>query len=191
MVDSAYAQIGKSLKLPTHAYMGLSDSKCLDSQSGLETAFGTVIAALSGINVVSGGGMMDLENCISLEKLVIDNEICGMAYRILDGISKREKSAAAELFADIDESSDFLAHPHTLEWFRTDHYLPDLIDRTNYEEWRRGGRKMLTDKASECLHNLLKEESTSVQTEEIDRLLNEIMNSSAKKSGIGKLPTIY
>ncbi|MQY57683.1 hypothetical protein GH140_05770, partial [bacterium] len=44
MIDSAYTQIGKFFNLPTHAYMGLSDSKINDSQAGFETGIGAVLA---------------------------------------------------------------------------------------------------------------------------------------------------
>jgi trimethylamine--corrinoid protein Co-methyltransferase len=47
MIDLAYAQIGKFLKLPTHAYMGLSDAKVNDAQAGFETAWGRCPGATS------------------------------------------------------------------------------------------------------------------------------------------------
>ena len=78
MVECAYNEIGKYLGLPTQAYIGLSDSKLLDAQAGLESSMGANLAALAGINNVSGPGMLDFENCFSLEKLVVDNEIYGM-----------------------------------------------------------------------------------------------------------------
>ncbi|MBI4705803.1 MAG: trimethylamine methyltransferase family protein [Deltaproteobacteria bacterium] len=56
MIDAAYAQVGKFLGLPTHAYLGLSDAKSPDYQAGLESGLGAAIAALAGINVVSGAG---------------------------------------------------------------------------------------------------------------------------------------
>lgn len=37
MISCAYAQVGKFLGLPTHTYLGLSDSKTVDSQSGFES----------------------------------------------------------------------------------------------------------------------------------------------------------
>src|SRR3990172_8706238 len=61
MIDCAYAEIGKSLGLPTHAYLGMSDAKIVDAQAGLESAGGTILAALAGGNMVSGAGMMDFE----------------------------------------------------------------------------------------------------------------------------------
>jgi trimethylamine--corrinoid protein Co-methyltransferase len=80
MMDCAYNEIGKHLGLPTQAYIGLSDAKLLDAQAGLETSMGATLAALAGINNVSGPGMLDFESCFSLEKLVLDNEICGMVF---------------------------------------------------------------------------------------------------------------
>ncbi|MCK4371773.1 MAG: trimethylamine methyltransferase family protein, partial [candidate division Zixibacteria bacterium] len=69
MIDCAYSEIGKHLGLPTQAYIGLSDAKLLDAQAGFETSMGATLAALSGINNISGPGMLDFESCFSLEKL--------------------------------------------------------------------------------------------------------------------------
>ena len=56
LIDAAYIQVGKTLHLPTHTYMGSSDAKLIDAQSGLELAGGTLLAALTGANMISGGG---------------------------------------------------------------------------------------------------------------------------------------
>ncbi|UCC99481.1 MAG: trimethylamine methyltransferase family protein, partial [Phycisphaerales bacterium] len=66
MIDCAYNEIGKHLHLPTQAYISLSDAKLLDAQAGVESGIGAVLAVLSGINNVSGPGMLDFESCLSL-----------------------------------------------------------------------------------------------------------------------------
>jgi trimethylamine--corrinoid protein Co-methyltransferase len=40
MIDCAYAEVGKTLGLPTHTYLGMSDSKVVDTQSGFESGTG-------------------------------------------------------------------------------------------------------------------------------------------------------
>jgi trimethylamine---corrinoid protein Co-methyltransferase len=147
MLDMSAAQIGKSLGLPTHAYIGLSDAKCVDAQAGLETGMGVVLAALAGINVVSGGGMMDYENCISLEKLIIDHEIVRMAYRLIEGITPRDEPMSRELFADILNGEEFMSHPHTVQWLRAEHWYPRIIDRGGADEWIEAGKPSLADRA--------------------------------------------
>lgn len=139
MIDSAYAQIGKYLNLPTHAYMALSDSKTIDAQAGLETGMGAIIAALSGINVISGPGMLDFESCQSLEKLIIDNEICRMAQRLVKGIAQRDEPLALHLFEELTPHSQFLTMEHTRRWYRQEHIFPRILDRTTYGEWIRSG----------------------------------------------------
>jgi trimethylamine:corrinoid methyltransferase-like protein len=50
MITAGYAQIGKHLGLPTHAYLGASDAKIVDAQAGLESGVSAVLGALAGIH---------------------------------------------------------------------------------------------------------------------------------------------
>lgn len=190
MIDSAYAQIGKYLHLPTHAYMGLSDSKINDSQAGLESGIGAILAALSGINVISGPGMMNFESCLSLEKLVIDNEICGMAYRLIQGISQREECLAVHLFEKSAKDIHFLSMPHTRKWYREEHLFPRIIDRDTYDQWVSLGKKSIADRASEEIKKILRGEAPKILNKDICRELQKIMLKEARKCGLSSLPQI-
>ncbi len=148
MIDTAYTAIGKRLGMPTHSYLGMSDSKTADYQSGLESAIGAVMAGLAGVNIVSGLGMLNFENCQSFEKLVIDNEIAGMVNRLLEGIVLREEPIAAEL-EDCHAGVNFLSSDHTSRWFRKEHFFPGpVIDRGSTEEWEGSGKKTAEERAS-------------------------------------------
>jgi len=188
MIDSAYCQIGKYFGLPTHAYMGLSDSKVLDSQAGLESCAGALLAALSGINVISGPGMLNFESTHSLEKLVIDNEICGMALRMIEGIAQREETVAEELFGDIYKGDHFLSSESTIKWHRKEYFSPsNVIDRDVYLEWERAGRKSAGDRAHETVQNMLKEKPETVPEPAQKKELFTIMENAAKNYG-AKIP---
>jgi len=190
IIDSAYTQIGKHLNLPTHAYMGLSDSKIIDSQAGFESGIGAVLAALSGVNVVSGPGMMNFESCQSLEKLVVDNEICGMAYRLIEGISQRDEPIAKNLFEGFAAASQFLSMPHTKKWYRIEHTFPRIIDRDTYDSWVSLGKKSVVDRASEEVERLLKENPPLFLDKDILNELRKIMISHARNYNINSLPEI-
>ena len=190
MIDSAYAQIAKHFHLPTHAYMGLSDAKINDSQAGLETGLGAILGALSGINVISGAGMMDFESSQSLEKLVIDNEICGMAYRLIAGISQRDDPIATNLFEGFTPQTQFLSLPHTRKWYRQEHTFPVIIDRDTYDYWVSLGRKTMAERASEEVERLLQVNPPSLVGEDVLNELKKIMLSDARNNGVSKLPDI-
>ncbi len=191
MIDSAYAQIGKHLGLPTHSYMGLSDSKTLDSQSGLESGVGTILAALSGVNLISGAGMMGLENCQSLEKLVIDNEICGMALRLVEGVTQREGSRAEEVIKECIEKGELLSHPHTLKWFREELLFPgSVVDRKEIPAWEKEGGKNSDERARSEVEKILSSHSPRPLGEDVQKELRGIMEGEARTRGMDKLPAL-
>lgn len=191
MIDAAYAQVGKRLGLPTHAYMALSDAKAVDYQCGLETGTGAVLAALAGINVVSGPGMLDFESCISLEKLVLDNEACGMALRLTRGIGHGSAGEAAELIRQVVELGSFLAHPHTRKHFREELLIPGkAIDRGTYGDWEKAGCKDAAERAAEEVDKILARGNPAPPTPDLARELKGIMNAEAGRLGVdaSKLP---
>lgn len=184
MIDAAYAQIGKHLRLPTHAYMGLSDAKVNDPQAGFETALGAALAALAGINVVSGPGMLDFESTQSLEKLVIDDGICAMAYRLLEGIVQRDDPVALGTFEGFKPGMSFLTHPQTRRWYRTEHLPAGLADRDPYEAWVTAGRTSIVDKAHADVARRLKLYAGPPLAAGARRDLDRIMADYARSCGV-------
>ncbi len=190
MIDGGYAQIAKHMGLPTHAYMGLSDSKLNDSQAGLETGIGAVLAVLAGVNVISGPGMLDFESCQSLEKLVIDNEICGMALRLVQGIEQRDEELALPLFEEFSSGTQFLTMPHTRRWYREEHIFPDIIDRDTYEAWVSAGEKDSGERAGDRVEELLQQSIPNLVDPELQDRLRALMQADASNNGIAALPPL-
>jgi trimethylamine--corrinoid protein Co-methyltransferase len=191
LIDSAYVQVGKSLGLPTHTYMGSSDSKTLDAQSGIESAGGVFMAALSGVNMVSGAGMIDFLRCQSFEKLVLDAEIIGMARRLLAGVQARDEPLALELVRRSGHRADYLSRPHTLKWFQQEFYIPsEVIDRGPVDAWERAGARSSADRAADRVEKLLVTYQPSPLLAELKMELKEITISAARRAGMDHLPPL-
>jgi trimethylamine--corrinoid protein Co-methyltransferase len=189
LIDLACARVGKRLGLPTHAYMGLSDAKLLDAQAGLESALGTVLAGLGGINMVSGAGMLNFESTQSLEKLVIDNEICGMTYKMLEGLKVRDTPLAGDLLTDLEAEGHLLTHPHTLRWMREEHYAPGVvIDRDNQQEWAAAGSLSAGERAKRRVEELIARHPGITLAAEQAAALEELMAAEGRRHGLEALP---
>ena len=134
--------------------------------------------------------MTDYENCQSLEKLVIDNEICGMAYRLIRGIAQRDEHMALDLFMELGEETDFLTHPHTLEWFREEQFLPTIINRENYQQWVAASKPTLADRASEEVKRILSTQPAPTLNEEVAKELEEILLAHGRPFGLVELPSL-
>jgi trimethylamine--corrinoid protein Co-methyltransferase len=191
LIDCAYIQVGKSLGLPTHTYMGSSDSKLLDMQSGLESAGGSLLAALAGANMVSGGGMIDFLRCQSFEKLVLDAEIIGMAKRFITGIEVRDEPIALDFMRRSAHKANFLSQPHTHKWFKKELYIPSaVIDRGSLDAWQKKGSKSSEMRAAEQVEHLLKNYQPNPLSLEVHRELRQIAQRAASKYGMQELPPL-
>jgi trimethylamine--corrinoid protein Co-methyltransferase len=189
MIAASYVQIGKHLGLPTHAYMGLSDAKVVDGQAGLETGMGALMAALAGANVISGPGMLNFESCQSLEKLVLDDEICGMALRLVRGIEARGDRLGGDLYGDIYASTHFLASKETLRWFREEmHLAGSVIDRDTYDAWTSHGKKSAWDRACEEVERIMSSYKAEPLPDDSLKALMRIMKDDARRMGIDLPP---
>ncbi len=189
MIDCAYNEIGKYLGLPTQAYISLSDSKRLDAQAGLESAMGATLAGLAGINNISGPGMLDFESCFSLEKLVVDNEICGMTLRMIRGIEPKEDLPCGPLFEELLREKHLLIADHTRKYLRQEDYFPGpVINRTNRSRWEEEGSSTLEERAGREVDKLVHSSKPSRLPREARRELTRLMQQEAKKYGMDALP---
>lgn len=156
LLNSSVAQIGRHLGLPTHAYMGLSDSKVPDYQAGLESGNGALLAALAGHDVIAGPGMLDFVGCQSLEKLVLDHEAVRMAQRVVRGLERRDETLGLEVIRKGVAEGQFLKLDHTRRWFRKELDFPGpTIDRQGGQSWLDAGGTSAAERAHEQVQRLL------------------------------------
>jgi trimethylamine--corrinoid protein Co-methyltransferase len=189
MLDCANAEVGRRLGLPTQGYIALSDAKALDAQAGLETGMGAVLAALSGINSVSGPGMLDFESCQSLEKLVVDDAICGMAARLRRGIEPREDFPSRPLFEELLREGHLLIAAHTRRHFKEQVVLPGpVIERAPLGRWREEGARTLGQRAADEVEKLVAAWTPSRLPDDAKRALRERMTAAAAAAGLESLP---
>ncbi len=149
-LDASYVAVAKSLGLPTQSYMALSDGPILDAQAGAETFGSALIAALAGVNSVSGPGMLDFLLVFSLPKLVFDDEMCGQALRFVREVKPVDDLPVGVLIDQLMADQHLIMAPHTMAHWPDELYLPSsIIDRDNREAWDRMGSKDTYQRASE------------------------------------------
>ena len=117
-LDMAYAAVGKHLGLPTQTYLGMSENRAVDAQAGAESFGGALLAALAGINSVSGPGMLDYTIAFSLPKLVLDDELCGQALHFVREVALVDDLPITELVQEQLAKSNLLTAKHTLAHWR-------------------------------------------------------------------------
>lgn len=191
MIDAAYAQVGKSLGLPTHGYMGASDAKTVDAQAGLESGMTAQVGALAGINMISGAGMIDFLLCQSAEKLVLDADAIGMAQRLVRGIGTPTETLATGSFAAAGPEGRFLELDETRKLFRGEQFLPSkVIDRASRRAWLDAGGLDAFDRARVRVTELVAGYRLPTMAPEVTAALIALVRREGEAVGLIGLPGV-
>lgn len=190
MLNACNAQIAKSFDLPTHGYLGASDAKIIDAQSGFESGMTFLVGALAGIDMISGAGMLDFLACQSPEKLVIDAETIGMVQRLLAGVQSRTKPLAIDMMAAMGFEAGYLKDRHTRQLFTIEQHLPsDVVDRMPLISWQSQGKTDTFERAKKRVKSLEEAHREPELAEELIEALHRMMTDIARGVGLDKLPT--
>ncbi|GAH28474.1 unnamed protein product, partial [marine sediment metagenome] len=138
----AGAQLARFYHIPSHTIGPDSDSHCLDEQNAWEKFLTLHSAFTSGVNLVVNAGMFATGLTVSFEQLVLDNEMAGIVYRLVEGIEISPQTIALGVIKRVGPKGNFLEEPHTLKYLRSsEHWEPKLSSRCVYEKWIEDGGK--------------------------------------------------
>jgi trimethylamine--corrinoid protein Co-methyltransferase len=148
MMNAASAQIARYYNLPIYNTAGPSESKIPDSQSAFEPAINILLSAMAGANYIhDAAGLLESGLAISLQSYVIDNDIIGMAKRVLRGIDIDPDRLALECIERVGPAGNFLGDEHTIAYMRDEFYYPVLADRKTHLTWESDGEISAEERA--------------------------------------------
>ena len=151
-------QLAKYYNIPCRISGALSDSKCVDAQAGYESMLTLLMAQMAGGNfILHAAGIIETYNCISFEKLMIDDEIIGMVKRINKGVPVKDDTLALDAIRDVGPQGSFVSHEHTFENCRDAFYMPVISDRDNYVTWGNNGGLTAEQRANRRWKKMLSE----------------------------------
>ena len=179
----AMTQLGKYYGLPVYINVGLTDSKVVDAQAGLEAGVTLVCGALSGADIFGHLGICGVDQGASLVTLVMQHELVGYVERIMGGIDVSDEKLGLGVIRDVGHDGTFLAEDHTARHFRRELWFPQLLDRNYWSNWVEQGASTMLERCVEVKDRLLKEHFPEPLEGEIVEELDRILASSRKSLG--------
>lgn len=181
LMSAACVQMARHIKVPVDFQCLSTESKIPDAQTTLEKAMLTTIAIMSKPDSLIGVGQLESAKTSSLIQMVIDNEICGLAKRIAEGIEVNEKTIALDLIKEVGPGGQFLGKKHTIEYFSKEHFLPILLDRNARSIWKSAGAKDLTSRAKDYLKKKLQDYEPRKLEKDVQKELRKVMEEAKEK----------
>jgi trimethylamine--corrinoid protein Co-methyltransferase len=173
---AARGEMARFYGLPNEQAGCLTDAKEHGPQAIMEKMLTTLPLVMSGADLVQGPGALETSNLMTLEQIVVDDEIACFCKRIRDGI---DMSAAKNYFDDIKDvkpGGHFLNQVNTIKACRSEEFFaPSLCDRSTYENWDELGRPDMYDKAKERVEEILASPHKNPLPDDVLGKLEDIM----------------
>jgi len=165
------AQMARYYNIPSGGFVGLTNAKTNDAQSGFETGMSTVAALLAGIDLLRIGGLLDALMVFDFAKAVIDNEIALMLKQTARGLQFSEENLALDAIAGTSPGGMFMDKAHTIERMRTTALLPEVADRLPRGQWEAKGAPDSQAQAMQRVHEILTLDNPAIFSPDVNALI--------------------
>jgi trimethylamine--corrinoid protein Co-methyltransferase len=176
IASAAAAQMINFYGLPSSVGAGMTDAKLPDCQAGYEKALAVGLAAHAGSNNVSeSAGMLGSLMALSLEAMVIDNDMLGAVLRTVRGIEVNDETLSLDVIEQVVHGEGhYLRAGQTLGLMRTEFEYPRLADRRSPGEWEAAGSPDIRQRAGERVREILSTHYPEYIDPAIDRRIREV-----------------
>ena len=168
MLHMAFAQMARFYNVPCGGYVGLTNSKLNDAQSGYESGMSGVAGLLAGMDMFNIGGLIDALKTFDFAKAVIDDEMGLMLKRMKCGISFSDEDLAAKLIQEIGPGGSYITAKHTIKRMKTEAVLTKIADRDARTIWEKKGATDTQTRAMKRVKEILGSNTAPLISPELD-----------------------
>jgi trimethylamine--corrinoid protein Co-methyltransferase len=172
----ARSEMAKFYNLPDNQAGCLTDAKDHGPQAIMEKLVTTLPLVMMGVDLVQGPGALETSNVMTLEQIVVDDEIACMCKRLKDGVDMSEAKNYFDDIREVKPGGHFLTRPNTVKACRSsEFFMPQLADRNTFDQWVALGRPDIYDKAREKVEEILASPQKNPLPDDVIGKLEDIM----------------
>src|SRR3990170_1958451 len=150
------------------------------AQAVLEYYTGCVGPLMAGADLMCGIGLLEDSTSLFYEQIVIDDEIVGAIARLIRGELADDDTMALDVIEKVGPGRNFLAQRHTMQHLKSDHFMPNLIDRRAFDAWSADGSKTLVGRARERTKWILENHHVPPLEDRVQKGLNAVIERARK-----------
>lgn len=180
LTSAAFAQMAHHFGFPALVGGFVTTSKEPDQQATYEKMASAITPMMAGADMIAGIGLLEDCRTVWLEQLVIDDEIARVIARMMRGIDVDEDSLALDVVHRVGIGRDYLGQRHTMEHFRTEHFMPVVSDRYSFDSWVARGSRTLLERARQEVTRILKEHTVEPLRSEVEETAARLVKKRTK-----------
>jgi trimethylamine---corrinoid protein Co-methyltransferase len=156
-----YGQLARRLKLPLRCSGNFVSSKQPDAQAMTEGMFSMLSAVQCGAHfILHSAGFLDGLLSMSLEKFVLDLDICAALHAYMRGISTADDDLGYGALSEGGPGAHMFGTAHTLRHYESAYWDSALSDYDPWEAWNLKGQSDVLTRATTRWQRMLAEYQT-------------------------------
>jgi trimethylamine--corrinoid protein Co-methyltransferase len=176
-MNAAISQLATYIGVPNYCSAGITDAKIPSMQAIYEKTFSICQCALAGANYVHhAAGVLESILTLGYGQFVIDNEIIGMAMKMVKGMEVDADRLGIDVIKEVAPGGSFSSSRHTRRYMRSEYLEPTLMPRsarTSPDTLQKHQPLQVLHYAREQAREIIEEHQTLAISQEIDAAIRE------------------
>jgi trimethylamine--corrinoid protein Co-methyltransferase len=174
-------QLGKHYGLPVYINVGLTDSKRVDAQAGLEAGVSLAFGAAAGADIFGHMGISGVDQASSADMLVWQDEVIGFVEGALRELDFSDEALGFDTSLGAGPGGSFIGEDHTARHFRRTIWQPTILDRQFYQAWHDEGALTTEARVIARRQELLATHEVEPVSDDLEQALTEIVASARQE----------
>jgi len=172
LMSAANAQLAHSYGCP--CIVGLEYGSVLENATNSFKILTAMLTANVNADVLFGVGLIGKATVLSLEEMVIDNDVAGMVLRGAKGIEVNDETLSLDTISAVKPGGHFMSQRHTINHINKELFIPEIFDKVE--------PRNLPHLAAQRAKQILAAHQPEPVSEETKRQLRSIIKQSIKQS---------
>ena len=115
-----------------------------------------------------------------MEMLVLTDEVASMVRHIIKGVEVSPITKALEVIKRAGPGGNFLTEDHTLDNFKKYLHFSDLLNRADYDNWKREGGQDFRKRANAKVRHIIENHQVPDLPAEAVRAIRKVIENREK-----------
>lgn len=174
----AMTEMGKFYGFPVYINVGLTDSLRPDAQAGLECGITLSLGIGAGANIFGHFGISGMDQAASLDMLLMQTEIISLIETVNKDINFNDDDFALDIIKETGPKGSFIDKKHTRENYKKNLWMPNLLERYNFENWIKKGATTMEQRCQKRKEEILADlKEKTFDTDVVKDLENVVKNA--------------
>jgi trimethylamine--corrinoid protein Co-methyltransferase len=147
MTNLMTAQIARMLGASFSGHAGLTDAKTPSAEAGYQKMMTAITTFMASGSLWIDAGLLSADEVYSPIQMILDHEMLSVFNHLSQDYTVDESAIGLQTILNVGPGGHYMDRQHTADYFRKEHWQPEIWSRHMLQAWIENGSQLDVDKA--------------------------------------------